>query len=53
VLLKIEFDTNNKSYKIVRGIKPNKFEIYCNGEMINQDAASRDYQEFLEKFILK
>jgi len=52
-VVEIEFDTNNKSYKIIRGIKPNKFEIYCNGEMINQDAASRDYQDFLERFILK
>ncbi len=37
----------------MRGIKPNIFEIYCNGELINQEAASRDYQEYLEKFILK
>ena len=52
-IVEVEFDTNNKSYKIVRGIKPNKFEIYQNGDLINQDAAARDYQEFLEKFILK
>ena len=52
-LTEVEFDTNNKSYKIVRGIKPNKFEIYCDGELVNQDAAARDYQEYLEKFILK
>jgi len=52
-LIEVEFDTNNKSYKIVRGIKPNKFEIYCDGELVNQDAAARDYQEYLEKFILK
>jgi len=52
-IVEVEFDTNNKSYKIVRGIKPNKFEIYQNGDLINQDAATRDYQEFLEKFILK
>jgi DNA repair exonuclease SbcCD ATPase subunit len=51
--VEVEFDTNNKSYKIVRGIKPNKFEIYCDGELLNQDAAARDYQEYLEKFILK
>ena len=51
--VEIEFDTGNKSYKIVRGIKPNKFEIYCDGELVNQDAAVRDYQEYLEKFILK
>ena len=42
-----------KQYKIVRGIKPNLFEIYCNGDLLNQDAASRDYQEVLEKSILK
>jgi DNA repair exonuclease SbcCD ATPase subunit len=52
-IVEVEFDTNNKSYKIVRGIKPNKFEIFQNGDLINQDAAARDYQEFLEKFILK
>ena len=38
-IVEVEFDTNNKSYKIIRGIKPNKFEIYCNGDMINQEAA--------------
>jgi len=52
-VVEVEFDTGNKSYKIVRGIKPNVFEIYCNNELVNQDAASRDYQEYLEKFILK
>jgi len=51
--VEIEFDTGNKSYKIVRGIKPNVFEIYCNGHLVNQDAAVKDYQEHLEKFILK
>ena len=52
-IVEVEFNTNNKSYKIVRGIKPNVFEIYCDGELLNQDAAARDYQEYLEKFILK
>jgi DNA repair exonuclease SbcCD ATPase subunit len=52
-VVEIEFDINSKSYKIIRGIKPNIFEIYQNGELINQDAASRDYQEYLENFILK
>jgi len=52
-IVEVAFDTNNKNYRIVRGIKPNIFEIYCNGDLINQEAASRDYQEFLEKFILK
>ena len=52
-IVEVEFTTNNKAYKIIRGIKPNKFEIYCDGELVNQDAAARDYQEYLEKFILK
>ena len=49
----VEFNTNGKEYKIVRGIKPTVFEIYCNDVMINQDSASKDYQDYLEKFILK
>ncbi len=52
-VVEVTLDTNNKNYRIVRGIKPNVFEIYCNGELINQEAASRDYQELLEKYILK
>jgi DNA repair exonuclease SbcCD ATPase subunit len=52
-VVEVNFDTNNKSYRVVRGIKPNVFEIYCDGDLINQDAASRDYQEVLEKSILK
>jgi DNA repair exonuclease SbcCD ATPase subunit len=52
-IVEVEFDTNNKAYRVVRGIKPNLFEIYCDGVLVNQDAASRDYQEYLEKFILK
>jgi DNA repair exonuclease SbcCD ATPase subunit len=52
-VVEVNFDTNNKSYKVVRGIKPNIFEIYQDGELLNQDAATRDYQEILEKSILK
>lgn len=52
-IVEVEFNTNNKAYKIIRGIKPNIFEIYCNGQLLNQEAASKDYQEQLEKFILK
>ena len=52
-VVEIEFDTNNKSYKVIRGIKPNTFEIYVDGEMMNQEATVRDYQEQLEKFILR
>ncbi len=52
-IVEVEFDTNSKSYKIRRGIKPNLFEIIQDGVLLNQDAASRDYQEILEKSILK
>jgi len=52
-IVEVEFDIGNKKYKIVRGIKPNLFEIHQDGELVNQDAAVRDYQEYLEKFILK
>jgi DNA repair exonuclease SbcCD ATPase subunit len=51
--VQIEFATNGKEYKVIRGIKPNVFEIYCDGILLNQDSASKDYQEHLEKFILK
>jgi DNA repair exonuclease SbcCD ATPase subunit len=52
-LVTIEFSIGSKDYKIVRGIKPNLFEIYCDGEMLNQEAASRDYQKVLEQQILR
>jgi len=52
-IIECEFSIGNKKYKVVRGIKPNIFEIYQDGDLLNQDAASRDYQEYLEKFILK
>lgn len=52
-VVEIEFSTNNKKYKIIRGIKPNIFEIHCDGVFINQDSASKDYQDYLEKFILR
>ena len=52
-VVEIEFETNNKQYKVIRGIKPNVFEIYCDTVCLNQDSASKDYQEHLEKFILK
>lgn len=52
-LVEIEFTTNNKRYKVIRGAKPNVFEIYCNDVKINQDAATRDYQEHLESNILR
>jgi DNA repair exonuclease SbcCD ATPase subunit len=52
-LVTLNFKINKASYKIVRGLKPNIFELYKNDELINQDAASRDYQKYLESNILK
>jgi len=53
MITELEFSINNINYKIVRGLKPTVFEVYQNGEMVNQDAEMKDYQEFLEKHILK
>lgn len=52
-LVEIEFDVGPTQYKVIRGMKPNIFEIYQNGNLINQDAANRDYQAVLEQQILK
>jgi len=53
LLVEVEFITNGVKYKIIRGIKPNLFEIYANGTMINQNAALKDYQKVLEQQILR
>jgi DNA repair exonuclease SbcCD ATPase subunit len=52
-VVEIEFSIGNKEFKIIRGIKPNIFEIYQDNVLLNQDAAVRDYQDYLERFILK
>jgi len=52
-LVEVEFSIGNKEYKIIRGIKPNIFEIWINGELQNQVAASIDQQKHLEDIILK
>ncbi len=51
--VEVEFVIGTKEYIVRRGIKKNFFEIYQNGKMLNQDASIRDYQEYLEKTILK
>lgn len=51
--VELEFEVSSINYNIIRGLKPNIFEIWKNGELLNQDAASADYQEFLEQNILK
>ena len=52
-LVEIEFSIGSKEYKIVRGIKPTVFEVYQNGNLLNQNAEMKDYQELLEKQIIK
>ena len=52
-LVTVEFSIGTNKYKVVRGIKPNKFEIWRNGELLNQEAHARDYQKLLENNILK
>jgi DNA repair exonuclease SbcCD ATPase subunit len=53
MLVEIEFTIGKINYKIVRGMKPNCFEIFVNGKMIDQTASSRDYQKYLEDSILR
>jgi len=52
-VVEVEFSIGQKKYKIIRGIKPNTFEVYCNNQLVDQDAKAKDYQDHLEKFILK
>jgi DNA repair exonuclease SbcCD ATPase subunit len=53
MMVEIEFAIGKIEYKIIRGQKPNFFEVYQNGNLINQSAEMRDYQEVLEKQVLK
>ncbi len=53
MVVEVEFYIGTKSFKIVRGAKPTIFEIYLNGELLNQDAAAKDYQKYLEENVLK
>ena len=53
LLVEVEFTVGSKEYKIRRGMKPNLFEIFIDGKMMDQDSTVRDYQERLEKYILK
>ena len=52
-IVEVEFDVGTKNYIVRRGIKPNLFEIFCDGKLINQDANNIDYQKYLEQNIMK
>ena len=51
--VEIDFDVGTKQYKVKRSVKPNLFEIYENGQLLNQNASSIDYQKYLEHNIMK
>ena len=51
--VELEFIIQKKKFKIVRAMKPNRFEIYCEDRMMNQDASALDTQKILEQQILK
>tara|TARA_R110002073_G_scaffold61923_1_gene155712 strand:- start:2171 stop:3826 length:1656 start_codon:yes stop_codon:yes gene_type:complete len=51
-VVEVEFNVSGKEVKVIRGIKPNIFEVWVNGSMINQDANARDYQKYLEQQIM-
>ncbi len=53
LLATIEFSVGSNEYKIIRGAKPNIFEIYQNGKLLNQESHARDYQKLLETNVLK
>ena len=52
-IVEVEFRIGSSNYKVVRGIRPNKFEIWVNGNMVNQNSHAREYQQMLENNIIK
>ena len=52
-VVEVNFSASGYAYRIIRGIKPNLFEIYKNGQLINQDSHNKEYQKILEANILK
>jgi len=52
-VVELEFSIGRRKYKIIRGMKPGLFEIHQDGNILSQDAASKDYQKYLEDKILK
>ena len=52
-ITEIEFSVGKNEFKVVRGIKPNKFEIYNNGQVWNQESTLVDQQKNFEQNVLK
>lgn len=53
LVVELDFSIASTKYKIIRGMKPDIFEVYRNGTLINQNAENKDYQATLETSILK
>jgi len=53
LFVEVEFKVGGNHYKVCRGHAPRKFEVYQNGDLLNQDAHTKDYQKVLEQNILK
>ncbi len=53
LVTEVEFSIGTNEYKIIRGMKPNIFEVYKDGILLNQSADMKDYQTILERQILK
>lgn len=53
MVVEVEFDIGPSQYKIMRGVKPNKFEIWKDNVLVNQDSHNKEYQKLLEQNILK
>lgn len=53
--LKVEvcFSIGRDEYRVFRSIKPNAFELYKNNKLVDQDAATKDTQKYLEQSVLK
>ena len=52
-IVEVEFSIGNTNWKVIRGIKPNIFEIHKDGSILNQSAAALDQQKWLEQNVLK
>ena len=52
-MVEVEFSIGKNSYQVIRGIKPNKFMVYCNGQPWDEDAKAVDQQKNLEQNVLK
>jgi DNA repair exonuclease SbcCD ATPase subunit len=53
LVVEINFKADGKPFKVIRGMKPTRFEIYRDGKLINQDDKSVDYQKYIETEVLR